>query len=102
MNATNTSRKTVQGFICLEILNTNGASLPRPGQPVIYNPYHKRVMLQNLQGFPKLTFNERHKQTGLDMSNSTIKLIARSNKLYYWRVKLRPELTPEVAALRLA
>jgi hypothetical protein len=59
-------------------------------------------MLQNLQGFPKLTFNERHKQTGFNMSNSTIKLIARSNELYYWRVKQRPELTPEVAALRLA
>jgi hypothetical protein len=44
INATNTSRKAVQGSICLEILNTNSASLPRPGQLVIYDPYYKRVM----------------------------------------------------------
>jgi hypothetical protein len=83
MNATNTSRKAVRGSICLEILNINGASLPRPGWPVIYDPYHKRVMLRNLRGFLKLTFDERREQTGLDMFNSTIKLIARSNRLYY-------------------
>jgi hypothetical protein len=59
-------------------------------------------MLRNLRGFPKLTFDKRREQTGLDMSNSIIKLIVRFNKLYYWRAKQRPELTPEVAALRLA
>ena len=57
MGMTDASRKGVRGSIALEILNTNGASLPRPGRPIIYNPRDKRSMLRCLRLEPKLTFD---------------------------------------------
>ena len=54
---TNASRKGVRGSITLEILNTNGASLPRPGRLIIYDPRDKRSMLRCLRLEPKLTFD---------------------------------------------
>ena len=98
---TDASRKAVRGSIALEILNTNGASLPRPGRPIIYDARDKRSMLRCLRLEPKLTFDQRWEATGLNMSNGTIKNIARENSLSHWRAKARPALTPEVAALRL-
>ncbi len=98
---TNASRKGVRGSIALKILNTNSASLPRPGHPIIYNPRDKRSMLRCLRLEPKLTFDQRRERTGLDMSNSTIKTITKENRLHHWRAKTRPALTPEVTALRL-
>ena len=102
MESTLASRKAVRGSIALEILNTNGASLPRPGRPIIYDPRDKRLMLRCLRLEPKLTFDQRREHTGLDMSNTTIKTIAKENGLHHWRATTLPALTPEVAALRLA
>jgi hypothetical protein len=48
IQSTLASRKAVRGSITLEILNTNSASLPRPGRPIIYNPRDKRSMLRYL------------------------------------------------------
>ena len=49
-------RDAVRGAIALEILNTNGASLPRSGRPRVYNDRDRRSMLRNLRACPKLTF----------------------------------------------
>jgi hypothetical protein len=102
MQSTLASRKAVRGSIALEILNTNSASLPRPGRPIIYDPRDKGSMLRCLRLEPKLTFDQRRERTSLDMSNTTIKTITKENGLYHWRAKTRPALTPKVAALRLA
>ena len=102
IEATNLSRSSIRGAIALDILNTNRASLPRPGRPIIYDPRDRRAMLRNIRLHPKLTFDARREATGLDMSNSYIKGLARSEGLTHWRAKKRPELTEEVAALRLA
>jgi hypothetical protein len=83
MGMTDASRKGVRGSIALEILNTNGASLPRPGRPILYDPRDKRSMLRCLRLEPKLTFDQRREHTGLDISNSTIKNIARENGLHH-------------------
>ena len=58
-------------------------------------------MLRCLRLEPKLTFDQRREATGLDMSNGTIKNIARENGLSHWRAKARLALTPKVAALWL-
>jgi hypothetical protein len=49
IDLTNVSRQGVRGSIALEILNTNRASLPRPGRPIIYYPRDKRIMLRTLR-----------------------------------------------------
>ena len=96
------SRGAVRGTIALEILRTNGNSLPRPGRPKLYHPRDQRAMLRNIRSYPKLTFQQRREDTGLTMSNTYIKKIASENGLHHWRAKKRPELTAKVAALRLA
>ena len=95
-------RDSARGAIALDILNTNGNSLPRPGRPRLYSDRDRRTILRNLRAFPKITFQQRREDTGLTMSNSYIKNIARENSLKHWRAKKRPELTSKVAALRLA
>jgi len=102
MESTNTSRSVVRRTISIDIINNNRAALPRPGRPIIYSPRDKRLMLRSLRLEPKFTFDQRRASTGLDMSNSTIKSIAKENGLHHWRAKSRPALTPAVAALRLA
>ena len=58
-------------------------------------------MLRCLRLEPKLTFDQRREYTGLNISNTTIKTIAKENGLHHWRAKLQPVLTLEVAALQL-
>jgi len=50
------SKGAVQGTIALEILRSNGNSLPRKGRPIVYNERDRRSMLRNIRSFPKLTF----------------------------------------------
>jgi hypothetical protein len=95
------SRGAVRGTIALEILRSNGASLPRKGRPIVYNERDRRTMLRNIRSFPKLRFQQRRDDTGLKMSNSYIKDLARANGIAHWRAKKRPELSPKNAADRL-
>ena len=95
------SRKAVRGTIALEPSRTDGASLPRHGRPIVYNDRDQRMMLRNLRICPKATFEERRKDTGLKMSNTYIKNLARKHGIHHWRAKKRPELTKEHAAARL-
>jgi hypothetical protein len=57
-------------------------------------------MLRNLRLYPKMTFDERRKETGLKCKNTWIKDLARANSIHHWRVKKRPELTDEITILR--
>lgn len=50
------SRGAVRSALCLEILRTNGASMPRNGRPRIYNERDCRTMLRNLHVFWKNSF----------------------------------------------
>ena len=95
------SRSAIRGAIALDILNTNRASLPRPGRPIIYTDRDKRFMLRNLRLFPKLTFSQRRDHTGLKMSNATIKRIADNAGIKYWKAKRRPVFSKKVAEERL-
>jgi hypothetical protein len=83
IDLTNVSRQGVRGSIALEILNTNGASLPCPGRLIIYYPRDKRIMLRTLRFQPKLTFDQRRTITGIDMSNTYIKNLIRENRILY-------------------
>lgn len=95
------SRGAVRGSIAQDSTRLEGESGPRPGCPPTYTDRDERLMLRNLRLHPKSTFNERRKECGLDMSNSTIKRLARKHGLHHWRAKKRPELTEEHAAARL-
>jgi hypothetical protein len=50
------SRGAVRATLALEILRSNGASMPRPGRPKIYNERDRRMMIKNLRSYPKLSF----------------------------------------------
>jgi transposase len=80
---------------------SNGHSMPRHGRPQEYSARDRRSMLRNLRLHPKLTFKQRQETTGLKMSASYIKDLARANGLAHWRTKKRPELSEAVAAKRL-
>jgi hypothetical protein len=95
------SRKAVRGTITQDFLRQQGPSLPRSGCPPTYSDRDERHMLRNLRLFPKSTFDDRRKETGLEMSNSTIKRLAKKHKLQHWRAKKRPELLQKHADERL-
>lgn len=95
------SRGAIRSTIALEILRSNGNSLPRRGRPLVYNERDRRTMLRNLRSYPKLTFQQRREDTGLKMSNTYIKDLARAEGIHHWRAKKRPELTVKSAADRL-
>ena len=75
------SRGAIRTTLALELERIGGVSLPRTGRPIIYNERDKRTMLRNLRIFPKSTFQERRDDTGLKMSNSYIKNLARASGL---------------------
>jgi hypothetical protein len=50
------SRLAVRGTIALDILRTNGNSLPRKDRALVYNKRDRRAILRNLRQYPKLTF----------------------------------------------
>jgi DDE superfamily endonuclease/Transposase len=95
------SRGAVRGSIAQDFARPEGESRPRSGCPPTYTDRDERMMLRNLRLFAKSTFNNRRQETGLQMSNSTIKRLAQKNGLHHWRAKKRPELTEEHAAERL-
>jgi hypothetical protein len=83
------SRKVVRGTITQNSLRQEGQSLPRSGCPRTYSERDQRHMLRNLRLFQKSTFDDRRKETGLEMSNSTIKRLAKKHGLQHWRAKKR-------------
>lgn len=95
------SRKAVRGTIAQDSLRQEGQSLPRSGCPRTYSDRDERHMLRNLRLFPKSTFDDCCKETGLEMSNSTIKRLAKKHGLQHQRAKKRPELLQKHADERL-
>jgi hypothetical protein len=95
------SRKAVRGSIAQDSQRPEGKSLPCSGCPPTYTDRDERLMLRNLRLFLKSTFEDRQTESGVKMSNSTIKRLAQKHGLHHWRAKKRPELTEEHAAERL-
>jgi hypothetical protein len=95
------SRQAVRGSIAQDPQRLEGMSAPHSGCHSTYTIRDKRMMLRNLRLHPKSTFDDRRNNTGLKMSNTTIKRLAQKHELYYWRAKKRPELTEEHAAKRI-
>jgi len=95
------SRGAVRSTLQAENSRSEGKTLARPGAPRIYDDRAVRRILRNLRTYPKQTFAQRREDTGINMSNTKIKNIARANRLHHWRAKLRPELLPKHAAERL-
>jgi hypothetical protein len=67
------SRKAVRGSIAQDHARPEGESGSRSGRPPTYTNRDERLMLRNLQLFPKSTFDDRRTESGIKMSNSTIK-----------------------------
>jgi len=82
-------------------LREDGKSKPRSGAPLKYTSRARRRMLLNLRTHPKMTYEQRRKDTGLTMGDDYIHDLAEAEGLRHWRAKKRPELTPKVAAERL-
>jgi hypothetical protein len=95
------SRGAVRRTLDLANSRSNGASLSRSGRPIVYSIREKRMMLRSLRIYPKLTFAQRREDCGTEMSNTSIKNLARANNITHWKAKKRPALTEEHAGLRL-
>jgi hypothetical protein len=59
------------------------------------------MLVRHLRKYPKSSFQQRREDTGLKMSNTTIKRLAHDNNVQHWRAKKRPELSEKNAAERL-
>ena len=70
------SRKAVRGSIAQDSQRPEGKSAPHSGCPPTYTIRDERLMLRNLRLFPKSTFADRRLESGVEMSNSTIKRLA--------------------------
>jgi hypothetical protein len=77
------SRKAVRGSIAQDSQRPEGKSVPHSGCPPTYTDRDKRMMLRNLRLFPKSTFDDRRLESGIEMSNTTIKRLARKHGLHY-------------------
>jgi hypothetical protein len=58
-------------------------------------------MLRYLRKYPKSAFQQRREDTGLKISNTTIKTLVRENSLCYWRAKKRPELESTMVEIEI-
>ena len=77
------SRGAVRGSIAQDSARPEGMSGPRPGCPPTYTKRDERMMLRNLRLHPKSTFDDHWKEYSLDMSNSTIKRLAKKHGLHH-------------------
>jgi hypothetical protein len=80
------SRQAVRGSITQDFQRPEGELAPCSGRHSTYTIQDERIMLRNLRLYPKSTFNDCRRETGLEMSNSTIKRLAQKYKLYHWRI----------------
>jgi hypothetical protein len=77
------SRGAVRGSIAQDTTRLEGESAPRSGCPSVYTVQDERIMLRHLRLYPKSTFDKHRHNTGLEMSNSTIKRLAQKNGLQH-------------------
>jgi hypothetical protein len=96
------SRGAVRFTIDGDSARIKGASLPKSGKPKEYTIRQPRALTRYIKNNPKDIYTEvRHAQS-LEYSDSTIKRYLRNYNISNWRAKLRPALTEEHAAARLA
>ena len=74
-------RSTVRSTIDREPPRQQGATKPRPGRPLITNERDKRAILRYIKQRPKATYAQVRSETGIDISDSTLKRILRKCNL---------------------
>lgn len=77
------SRKAVRGSIAQDSQRPEGKSALHSGCPLTYTIRDERLMFRNLRLFPKSTFDDRRLESGVEISNSTIKRLARKHGLHH-------------------
>jgi len=75
------SRGAIKGSIAQDITRPEGMSGQSTGCPPTYTKRDERIMLRNLRLYPKSTYNNRQKECSIEMSNSTIKRLAKKHRL---------------------
>jgi transposase len=97
-----TPDSTVRRTIANEENQPHGLSLPKPGRPILSTVQDERSILRFIRSNPKTKYSVIKHKCGLEISHSAIKRILRKHGIQTWRAKKRPELTPLLAAKRLA
>lgn len=87
------SRNAVYTAISNEQLGLEGESKARAGAPIRYTDRDDRIMIKCMRLHPKMTFHARRAHTGLQMSNSYQRKLAKACHLHHWVAKIRPALT---------
>jgi hypothetical protein len=75
------SRGAIRGSIAQDITRPEGMSGQSTGCPPTYTERDERMMLRNLRLYPKSTYDNRRKECGIEISNSTIKRLAKKYRL---------------------
>jgi hypothetical protein len=83
-------------------VRNNNASIPKAPRHKAYNRIDERNILRYVHLFPKATYVQVKRHTGVLCSTSTIKKILKAHGIVNRRAKRRPFLSPKVAAKRLA
>lgn len=85
-----------------QLVRQNNASLPRSGRPKKLSDREERRLLRYIRLNPKATFKKISTDIQCPVGRTTIKSILKEYNIAHWVAKKRPNLTPEVAAKRLA
>jgi hypothetical protein len=98
----NLDRSTVRYTIAVDLIRTEGKSLPRIPRGKSYTEAEQRLILRHVRLNPKDTYQEVKDACNVTCSTSTIKRILQEAGIGNWRAKRRPFLLPIHAAKRLA
>jgi hypothetical protein len=100
--ALNLSRSTVRYTTSQASQRIEGRSIPRKPRPKSYTEHDLRSVLRYVRKYPKATYTQVLRDTGVTFKKSTLKHILKGAGITNWRAKRRPALTEAVAAKRLA
>ncbi|KAG5355137.1 hypothetical protein CJU89_6964 [Yarrowia sp. B02] len=81
VETTGHSRSAIRHTLKMDLVRVGGKSLPRQGRARTYTEKDRRRMVLNLKKFPDMRPQQRRDETGVKMSDSTIKRIAKEENI---------------------
>jgi hypothetical protein len=94
------SRSACRTTIDQDELRNDAFSIPRPGGKKSFTHLDERNILRHARTFPKHTYNQLQKDTGVTCSHRTISRILKSHGILNWRCAKRPHLTKNAVKKR--
>jgi transposase len=97
----NTPRSTIQDTIKYASNRPTGVVKIRSGRPKITTKRDERFLLRYIRKYPKATYKQLRRDTGLNYSDRVLRRIMKDHGILHWRAKKRPKLDAKDATIRL-